>query len=794
MAEKTKSLEKTPQKTPEASPPSRSPAPSVSPSGFGLAAIQGAAGNMAMQHAAREVGGQDVLVHPESALNFLSVRSGAVLLQRKLTIGSVNDPLEHEADRVAERVMRMPARLEPIDSSAAQVQRKCACGGTCDSCRTEEEQWTVQRKSAARPPIAAAGASAATTAMSAPPIVHDVLRSPGQPLPSSVRTFFEPRFGADFSHVRVHTDGAAQRSAQDMNANAYTVGQNVVFGTGRFAPDTQEGRQLLAHELTHVVQQQGAGPALIQRQCGGRPMPPCPTEWVSRPSSSDIGSAFGHWLGLQYRDSHTISSYLLVDWWIYGSRGKIGTISGSLPGGRRATGLADIDPAVLNALQATPDWNRSRTHRTDILASDTDEVFEIKPIRGAGAGPAQLAGYLTSLRAVAPTAPSTIGGGRARNWQPGRWDPVPHLLPVPVSPTEFCVICTWADPDNAGVLVYDLLCCDNREPPEEKEPEDKPKDKEPPEQGPGASPLPIPSLPELLTLGAKVAALLLADGLLSAALSFVGSFALALTPFLALAALAVGIVFLADKIKSIAHMIAGAAKFVWDTVSSVVALVRDTLKAIGKTIGELAVVVGGLIKDLAEAIAEGLLAAGRGLISGAKWLGGRIAEGAEAVWDWLFGSDVEPMIPNIELPITEEPTMRCGTVAREDALIQIESDILFPFREWELTKLTPEGHAALLKAAAKVLFTPRTDDPIRFLGFTDVIGDPGKNQTLSEQRAAAVADWFVQHGIIPRSKVEIRGLGETEAQAQANDEEGRKKDRRVDILVTKKGSSEKVCW
>ena len=136
--------------------------------------------------------------------------------------------------------------------------------------------------------------------------------------------------------------------------------------------------------------------------------------------------------------------------------------------------------------------------------------------------------------------------------------------------------------------------------------------------------------------------------------------------------------------------------------------------------------------------------------------------------------------------------MRSGTIAREDALIQIESDILFPFREWDITKLTPEGKVALLKAAALVLFTPRTDDPVRFLGFTDVVGD--KNQALSERRAEAVADWFVQLDIVPRSKVETRGLGETEAQAQANDEEGRKKDRRVDILVTKKGSTEKVCW
>ena len=475
--------------TREASNPKAEPAwkPALKPRAPGaihaLPSFLSSAGNMAIQRPAAD---------PAHG------RSGAVLLQRKLTIGSVDDPLEHEADRVAEHVMRMPARLDPIDSSAAQVQRTCACGGTCDSCKTDEEQWTVQRKSAARPSIAAAGSSGATTGMNAPPIVHEVLRSPGQHLDAATRAFFEPRFGSDFGDIRVHTDSTAARSATAVNARAYTAGKNIVFAEGQYAPHSPAGQRLLAHELVHAVQQRDGvvSPYSIQRsvECGGRPMPPCPTKWVSQPSSSGIGSAFGHWLGLQYGASHTISSYLLVDWWVYGSRGKIGTISGSRPNRRQSTGLADIDPAVLNALQATPDWARSFTNRTDILASDTDEVFEIKPIRGAGAGPAQLAGYLVSLRAVAPTAPDWMGG-RARDWQPGQWDPEPHLFPAPVSPTEFCVICTWADSDNAGVLVYDLLCCDSKEPPEEEPKEQEPQEQAPQGQGPGSSPLPIPRSP-----------------------------------------------------------------------------------------------------------------------------------------------------------------------------------------------------------------------------------------------------------------------------------------------------------
>jgi hypothetical protein len=92
----------------------------------------------------------------------------------------------------------------------------------------------------------------------APPIVHDALNSPGQPLDASTRAFMEPRFGHDFSHVRVHTDAKAAESSQSVDALAYTVNSHVVFGSGHYAPHTSSGRRLLAHELTHVVQQSNA--------------------------------------------------------------------------------------------------------------------------------------------------------------------------------------------------------------------------------------------------------------------------------------------------------------------------------------------------------------------------------------------------------------------------------------------------------------------------------------------------------------------------------------------------------
>ena len=90
---------------------------------------------------------------------------------------------------------------------------------------------------------------------SVPPIARDILRSAGQPLDATTRSFMEPRFGHDFSHVRIHTGSKASESAEAVSAQAYTVGQQIVFGANKYAPESLAGRQLLAHELTHTVQQ-----------------------------------------------------------------------------------------------------------------------------------------------------------------------------------------------------------------------------------------------------------------------------------------------------------------------------------------------------------------------------------------------------------------------------------------------------------------------------------------------------------------------------------------------------------
>lgn len=139
------------------------------------------------------------------------------------------------------------------------LQRQCACGGTpgpsgeCEACRQKRETGMLQR--ASTQPRAAAFSPHPSEA---PPIVHDVLRSPGQPLDAATRSFMEPRFGHDFSGVRVHTDARAAESARAVNALAYTVGRDVVFGAGQHQPQSSAGQRLMAHELAHVVQQSGS--------------------------------------------------------------------------------------------------------------------------------------------------------------------------------------------------------------------------------------------------------------------------------------------------------------------------------------------------------------------------------------------------------------------------------------------------------------------------------------------------------------------------------------------------------
>lgn len=161
-------------------------------------------------------------------------------IQTKLSINKPGDRWEQEADRIADRVVSGEEQISARGPAPVQVQR------------TGSE----------------------SVEMTSPPQVNEVLGRPGQPLDTGARTLMEGRFGHDFGRVRVHTDVQAADSARAVNALAYTVGEHVVFGTGQYAPQTGPGHRLLAHELTHVLQQAGGIPMVARQTSPPPPRPP----------------------------------------------------------------------------------------------------------------------------------------------------------------------------------------------------------------------------------------------------------------------------------------------------------------------------------------------------------------------------------------------------------------------------------------------------------------------------------------------------------------------------------------
>jgi hypothetical protein len=177
-------------------------------------------------------------------------------IQAKLAVSNPGDPAEREADHVADTIMRSDA--------GASLSSPCSCsddGAMGEEGHQERSQPTIHRS-----------ASAPAAPSHVPRIVGDVLRSSGHPLDPATRAFFEPRFGHDFSHVRIHTGPEAAESARSIQAHAYTSGSDIVFAPGRYSPESTSGRTLLAHELTHVLQQRAPNHSnsVIHRSPGPR--------------------------------------------------------------------------------------------------------------------------------------------------------------------------------------------------------------------------------------------------------------------------------------------------------------------------------------------------------------------------------------------------------------------------------------------------------------------------------------------------------------------------------------------
>ncbi|MCP3705410.1 DUF4157 domain-containing protein [Paraburkholderia sp. CNPSo 3274] len=210
-------------------------------------------------------------------------------IQCELVVGAVNDPLEHEADRVAELVMRMPHPALSIGAGPPKIARKCAAcaeeeqATALDSVQVrrqaddpagadeDEEGYkdvdglTVRREVDASP-RASGRRAVSQQAMS----MRDATCGQGEPLAPSLRRFFEPRLGHDFSRVRIHADRTAAELNRDLHAKAFAIGQDIYFGEGQSQPHPGK---LLAHELVHTLQQNkrvfgGAGPTPVQESAG----------------------------------------------------------------------------------------------------------------------------------------------------------------------------------------------------------------------------------------------------------------------------------------------------------------------------------------------------------------------------------------------------------------------------------------------------------------------------------------------------------------------------------------------
>ena len=193
-------------------------------------------------------------------LHRIPVSPAAGAIQTELKISEPGDEYEREADRVADEVMSM---------SDAEVAQRVEAGGIDGMYSERKEEQALQRQLVeeelqAKPKYG----ETSTVARNLESRINS-MRSGGQPLHPAACGFFEPRFGHDFSSVRVHTDSSAAEAAKSLNSKAFTIGQDIAFDSGRYSPDSRTGRSLLAHELTHVVQQTGADGKRIDRSRDG---------------------------------------------------------------------------------------------------------------------------------------------------------------------------------------------------------------------------------------------------------------------------------------------------------------------------------------------------------------------------------------------------------------------------------------------------------------------------------------------------------------------------------------------
>ena len=218
------------------------------------------------------------------SLGNIAISASAAGVQPKLTIGQPGDKYEQEADSVAEQVMNMPAPVQRQENGEEDVQMKPEIQR--QEAPEEEEEMQMKPLASNITPLIQRQEQPEEEEMQMKPEIQKQeapeeeeevqaksnggvadmegletqlgnSKGGGSPLSEEAQSFMEPRFGTDFSGVRVHTDSSAVQMNQSIQAQAFTHGQDIYFNSGKYSPDTNEGKSLLAHELTHVVQQRG---------------------------------------------------------------------------------------------------------------------------------------------------------------------------------------------------------------------------------------------------------------------------------------------------------------------------------------------------------------------------------------------------------------------------------------------------------------------------------------------------------------------------------------------------------
>ncbi|HYR11069.1 MAG TPA: DUF4157 domain-containing protein [Longimicrobium sp.] len=319
-------------------------------------------------------GGSGSAAHPLLLLQAqLGNRATRGLLQARLASG--DDAARGGADPAADGELQRCAACEERE------RRRGASAGAAPLKPEKEKKEEEDRDAAGSPLIRRGPASGAAAAPAVGPQLESTVRASqgrGDPLPPDARGFFEPRFGADFSGVRVHTDARAGAAARELNARAFTVGNDIYFGGGEYRPGSSGGRHLLGHELTHVVQQGGgearrapAEPATVRRQAAAPAEPALPAASVSAAVDAIVDALDGY--------TSAADSALILRQFQGRGAGAIQAILTELKG--RAAAHGQTAAGMIQWLLGDMTAEDSRTLRTLLL--DAGVVADLAPVLAA---------------------------------------------------------------------------------------------------------------------------------------------------------------------------------------------------------------------------------------------------------------------------------------------------------------------------------------------------------------------------------------------------------------------------